>query len=112
VSLDTTAVSAVLRQAIDCLGPLGRCGFVGGAPLGSTLEVDVRDMMLHGKSLRGIVEGDSNADVFIPELIRMQAQGRFPFEKLVRRYPLSEIQAAIDDSRAGRTIKPVVMMPG
>ena len=112
VSLDTTAVSAVLRQAIDCLAPLGRCGFVGGAPLGSTLEVDVRDMMLHGKSLRGIVEGDSNADVFIPELIRMQAQGRFPFEKLVRRYPLSEIQAAIDDSRAGRTIKPVVMMPG
>jgi aryl-alcohol dehydrogenase len=112
VSLDTTAVSAVLRQALDCLGPLGRCGFVGGAPVGTTLEVDVRDVMLQGKTLRGIVEGDSNADVFIPQLIRMQAQGRFPFEKLVQRYPLAEIQAAVDDARAGRTIKPVVVMPG
>ena len=111
VSLDTTAVSSVLRQALDGLGPLGRCGFVGGAPLGSTLEVDVRDIMMHGKSLRGIVEGDSNAEVFIPELIRLQAQGRFPFERLVRRYPLAQIQAAIDDARTGHTIKPVIVMP-
>ncbi|MBL8342625.1 MAG: NAD(P)-dependent alcohol dehydrogenase [Rubrivivax sp.] len=111
VSLDTTAVSAVLRQAIDSLGPLGRCGFVGGAPAGSTLEVDVRDMMLQGKSLRGIVEGDSNADVFIPALIRMHAQGLFPFDKLVRTYPLAQIQTAIDDALSGRTVKPVVMMP-
>lgn len=111
VSLDTTAVSAVLRQAVASLGPLGRCGFVGGAPVGSSLEVDVRDMMLQGKSLRGIVEGDSNADVFIPALIRMQALGQFPFERLVRTYPLAQIQAAIDDSREGRTVKPVVLMP-
>lgn len=110
-SLDTTAVSAVLRQALDCLGPLGRCGFVGGAPVGSTLEVDVRDMMLHGKTLRGIVEGDANADVFIPDLIRMQAQGRFPFEKLMKIYPFDAIGQAIADARAGTTVKPVLRMP-
>lgn len=109
-SLDTTAVSAVLRQALDCLGPLGRCGFVGGAPLGATLEVDVRDMMLNGKTLRGIVEGDSNADVFVPDLIRMQAQGRFPFEKLTKIYPFEAIEQAIADARAGTTIKPVLRM--
>lgn len=112
VSLDTTAVSAVLRQAIDALAPLGRCGFVGGAPVGSTLEVDVRDMMLHGKTLRGIVEGDADAYVFIPQLIALQAQGRFPFERLVRTYPLDQVQAAIDDARSGRTVKPVLVMPG
>lgn len=111
VSLDTTAVSAVLRQALDCLGPLGRCGFVGGAPVGTTLEVDVRDMMLQGKTLRGIVEGDANADAFIPELIRMQALGRFPFEKLIRFYPLDQIGEAIEDSRSGKTVKPVLLMP-
>lgn len=110
-SLDTTAVSAVLRQALDCLGAQGRCGFVGGAPVGSTLEVDVRDMMLNGKSLRGIVEGDSNAEVFIPELIRLQAQGRFPFEKLMKIYPFDAIGQAIADARAGTTVKPVLRMP-
>lgn len=110
VSLDTTAVSAVLRQAIDALAPLGRCGFVGGAPVGTSLEVDVRDMMLQGKTLRGIVEGDSNADAFIPALIRMQEQGRFPFERLMRTYPLEQVQAAIDDARTGVTVKPVLLM--
>lgn len=110
-SLDTTAVSAVLRQALDCLGPLGRCGFVGGAPVGATLEVDVRDMMLNGKTLRGIVEGDTNADTFIPHLLRLQAQGRFPFEKLMKIYTFESINDAIADSLAGLTVKPVLRMP-
>ena len=110
-SLDTTAVSPVLRQAIDCLRPLGHCGFVGGAPVGTTLEVDVRDMMLGGKTLRGIVEGDSNADVFIPDMIRMQAQGRFPFEKLTKMYPFDAINQAIADARSGVTVKPILRMP-
>jgi aryl-alcohol dehydrogenase len=109
-SLDTTAVSAVLRQALDCLAPLGRCGFVGGAPVGATLEVDVRDMMLNGKTLRGIVEGDSNADDFIPAILRMQAQGLFPFEKMMKIYPFESINEAIADSLSGATVKPVLRM--
>lgn len=109
-TLDTTAVSAVLRQAIDCLRPLGRCGFVGGAPVGSILEVDVRDMMLNGKTLRGIVEGDSNAEVFIPDIIRMQARGLFPFEKLMKIYPFESVNQAIADARSGVTVKPVLRM--
>lgn len=110
-SLDTTAISAVLRQALDCLGPLGRCGFVGGAPVGSLLEVDVRDVMLNGKTLRGIVEGDSNAAAFIPDLLRLHARGQFPFEKLIKTYPFADIQQAIDDARSGATVKPVLIMP-
>jgi aryl-alcohol dehydrogenase len=111
VSLDTTAVTAVLRQAVDCLGPVGKCGFVGGAPVGSKLELDVRDVMLQGKTVRGIVEGDSNAEAFIPEMIQMQALGRFPFEKLVQLYPFEEINEAIADSLSGKTVKPILLMP-
>jgi aryl-alcohol dehydrogenase len=110
-SLDTTAVATVTRQALDCLAPRGFCGFVGGAAPGTELPVDVRDMMVKGKTLRGIVEGDANPDVFIPALIDMQARGRFPFEKLVRMYPFEEIQAAIDDSKSGRTVKPILKFP-
>ncbi len=109
-SLDTTAVSAVLRQAVDCLGPLGRCGFVGGAPVGAKVEMDVRDMMLNGKTLRGIVEGDSNADAFIPDMLQLQARGAFPFEKLMKVYPFEQIGQAIEDARSGKTVKPVLRM--
>ncbi len=110
-SLDTTAVSAVLRQALDCLGPMGRCGFVGGAPVGTTLEVDVRDVMMNGKSLRGIVEGDSDAALFIPELLELHKRGLFPFEKLIKTYAFENIQQAIDDAKTGITVKPVLLMP-
>lgn len=107
-SLDTTGVPAVTRQALDCLAPRGFCGFVGGAPAGSELVVDVRDMMIGGKTLRGIVEGDSNPDVFIPAMIEMQARGRFPFEKLVRMYPFEQVNEAIADSKSGKTVKPIL----
>ncbi len=110
-SLDTTGLPAVTRQALDALGPLGMCGFVGGAAVGAELAVDVRDMMLQGKSLRGIVEGDANADVFIPTLIRMHQQGRLPLEKLVRVYPFEAINDAIADAKSGVTVKPILRFP-
>ena len=33
---------------------------------------------------RGILEGESVPDIFIPQLIELNAQGRFPFEKLIK----------------------------
>lgn len=107
-SLDTTGIPTVTRQALDALGPRGVCGFVGGAAVGSELAVDVRDMMILGKTLRGIVEGDANADVFIPTLIQMHLQGRFPLEKLVRMYAFEQINEAIADSKSGVTVKPIL----
>ncbi|MEY2620833.1 MAG: hypothetical protein RIT26_653 [Pseudomonadota bacterium] len=109
VSLDTTAHPGVLRAALDVLGPLGRCGFVGGAAPDTILQVDVRSMMSAGKTLRGIIEGDSNAQAFIPQLLRLHAQGLFPFERMVRFYPLADFQQAIDDSLSGLTLKPILV---
>jgi aryl-alcohol dehydrogenase len=34
-----------------------------------------------------------------------------PLEKLVRTYPLEAINEVIDDMEAGRTVKPVLLMP-
>jgi aryl-alcohol dehydrogenase len=108
VILDTTAVPTVMRQAVDALAPLGRCGLVGGAAVGTTLEIDVRDLFLHGKTLRGIVEGDSVAEDFIPKLIKLQQQGLFPIEKLVRFYKFDEINSAVADSLSGEAVKPIL----
>jgi len=47
--------------------------------------------------------------VFLPQLIRFWREGRFPFDRLVRTYPLAEINAAEADSLSGRTIKPVLI---
>ncbi|MET8053443.1 hypothetical protein ABZU75_38260 [Streptosporangium sp. NPDC005286] len=49
--------------------------------------------------------------IFIPELISLWWQGRFPFDRLIRTYPLGEINDAERDSLSGATIKPV-LLPG
>lgn len=107
-TFETTGVIAVLRQAIDALAPRGTCGFVGASPAGSEVAVNVTDIMTAGRRIQGIVEGDSNPDVFIPRLIEFYRQGRFPFDRLIRFYPFDNINAAVDDSEHGRTVKAVV----
>lgn len=109
-SFETTGSMPVLRQAVEALAPRGVCGFVGASPLGTEVTLDVIHLMTAGRSLRGIVEGDSNPDVFIPTLIELYRQGRFPIDRLVTRYPFAQINQAIEDSEHGRAVKPVVLM--
>ena len=58
----------------------------------------------------GIIEGDSLPDMFIPRMIELYKAGELPFDRLVRRYPLSQINEAIADQHAGRCVK-AVMIP-
>ena len=109
-SLDTTAIMSVVRQAVLCLAPRGACGVLGAAPMGTELQLDEVHFMSGGRRLTGIVEGSANPDTFIPKLIDLHMQGRFPFERMVRFYPFECINEAIADSEHGRTIKPIVRM--
>ena len=111
LSFETTGSMKVLRQAVDCLSSLGVCGFVGASAPGAELPLDVRDMMSRGKSIRGIVEGDANSQVFIPMLIRLHEQGRFPFDRLLTFYPFDDIEQALADSISGKVVKAVLRFP-
>ena len=64
-----------------------------------------------GKTVMGILEGDAVPRRFLPQLIELWQQGRFPIERLVRTYPLSEINTAERDAASGVTVKPV-LLPG
>ena len=107
-SFETTANAKVMRQAIDCLAPRGTCGLVGAASEGTEVSFDELHIMTGGRSIRGIVEGDSHPDVFIPALIDLYSQGRFPFDKLLSFYSFDRIKEAIHDSETGAAVKPVV----
>src|SRR5690606_26931473 len=109
-TLESSGRPEVLRQAIDALGIRGVCGIVGAPALGTEASFDVNGVMTTGKRIVGIIEGDSVPDVFIPRLVELHAQGRFPFDELVRFYPFAEIDQAARDSEQGITIKPIVRM--
>jgi aryl-alcohol dehydrogenase len=109
-ALESTGRPEVVRQAVDALGTRGTVGIVGAAPIGTTASFDMGGLMSPGKSIRGIIQGDSVPDLFIPQLIELHRQGRFPFDRLVKFYSLDEINQAAADSESGATIKPILRM--
>jgi aryl-alcohol dehydrogenase len=109
-ALDTTGVARVIRQAVDSLAPRGTCGILGASAPGSEIVLDEVQFMSHGRRLMGIVEGEATPDTFIPTLIELHRQGRFPFDRMVKFYALADINKAISDSLEGRTVKAVVRM--
>ncbi|KIO49647.1 NAD(P)-dependent alcohol dehydrogenase [Nitrosospira sp. NpAV] len=109
-TLESSGRPAVLRQAIDALAIGGSCGIVGAPALGTEASFDVNGLMTAGKRIIGIVEGESKPDLFIPALVELYRDGRFPFDKLVKFYPLDQINQAAEDSEKGLTIKPIVRL--
>jgi aryl-alcohol dehydrogenase len=107
-SFNTTRSPAVFTQAMECLAPRGVAGFVG-APLGAWTP-DMFQILSGGRTLRGILGGDSSPGLFIPLLMEYYRQGRLPFDRLIRFYPLQDIAQAFADCERGTTIKAVLRM--
>ena len=107
-ALDTTNVPALSSAGVACLAIGGSYGHVGGG--GTELTVDTGHL-LAGRTITGILQGDSDPRRFIPRLLELHAAGRFPFERLITTYDLADIDRAVADMRDGSTIKPVLRMP-
>lgn len=109
-SIDTTAAPAVMRKAVDCLAPPGVCAVLGLAPMGTEVSLDI-NVLGSGRTVRGVTEGECVPSVMIPALIELWRQGRFPFDRLIRKYAFQEINQAAQDMEQGDTLKPVLVMP-
>ncbi|MDO3646319.1 NAD(P)-dependent alcohol dehydrogenase [Nocardia mangyaensis] len=105
-ALDTTGIPAVLGDAVAALG-IGATVVAVGLGLG-TPPIDVSDIVLRGKTIRGCLEGDSVPATFVPQLLDLHAEGRFPVERLITRYAHTDIATALADQREGRVVKPVL----
>ena len=108
-ALDTSGIPAVQAAALASLGSKGTLGIVGISPPGTSLPGDVNAVMTLGQSVKGIIEGDSDPDIFLPELVAHFQAGRLPFDRLVKTYKLSEIDKAIDEQHRGLCVKPVLL---
>lgn len=109
-SLECTGLPAVVRQAVESLTLTGICGVMGVSRLGTEMTLDMNSI-LFGRAVRGIIEGDSVPQEFIPRLVDLHLQGRFPFDKLITPFPFGDIQRAVKASEEGRVVKAVLKMP-
>lgn len=108
-AFDTSGMPAVLNSAVQCIGLRGTLGMVGvPADPADALSLNLIQAMSLGLRVVGIVEGDSDPDEFIPRLISLYRDGKFPFDKLVTSFPFSKIEDALAAQHRGEAIKVVL----
>ncbi|MGI5396933.1 NAD(P)-dependent alcohol dehydrogenase [Streptomyces sp. CA-251251] len=105
-ALDTTASPPLVNDALRALRPTGILGLV--ARLHTTLPL-APGTLDRGRGIRHICEGDAVPGVLIPRLTGLWQAGLFPFDQLIRTYPLADINEAERDCEAGRVVKPVLL---
>ncbi len=101
-AIDTTGNTDIIVQGLHSLQPRGELAVVG---MNLDFQMDMQnDLMAEGKTMRGVIEGDSIPKVFIPELIDYYRQGKFPFDDMITVFEFEDLQKAFEE----RSIKPVV----
>ncbi len=67
-SLETSALPAVFREAVEALMPGGTCVLLGSARRGTEVSIDMK-FLQEGRVVRGVIQGDS-----VPEGIHTPAR--------------------------------------
>jgi hypothetical protein len=108
-AFDTTGRPDTLTATMACLGPKGVFGIVGIPPAGTPMPGDLGTVLTFGQTVRGIIEGDSDPDVFLPELMTHWREGRLPLERLIKTFPLAQINEAVVAQHHGDCVKVVLL---
>jgi aryl-alcohol dehydrogenase len=107
--LEAAGFPEALRAAVECLAPRGTACLVGSARAGVDVPIEMRTLQ-QGRIVRGCVQGESNVQQFLPRLIELYRAGQLPIDRLVRHYRHEEINDAVADMLAGKTIKAVLRL--
>jgi len=109
-AFDTTGIPDVQQAVMKALAPKAVFGIVGITPPGTALPGDVNTAMTFGHTVKGIIEGDSDPDEFLPELMDHFSKGRLPFDRLIKTFPFAQINEAIAAQHRGDCVKVVLLM--
>jgi aryl-alcohol dehydrogenase len=104
-AFDTTGNAGVVRAAFEGLNNLGTIGLAGVGFGDLTLDYL---SLIGGRTITGVMEGDSTPNEFIPRLAALNAEGRFPYHELITTFPIEQINDAEAASASGSVIKPVL----
>jgi Zn-dependent alcohol dehydrogenase len=106
----TVGVPEVVSQAQAMIKPGGTVVVVGMAPLKATMSLRMFDMVWSEQRVIGSRMGGTVLRRDIPRLVDLYTQGRLKLDELItRRYPLTEINEAIESMRRGEALRNIVI---
>lgn len=109
-ALDTTGIPAVIGVAVETTIAHGTVGLVAVPPPEAMLPANMMSMLVRGTTIKYITEGDADPQEFIPRMLGWYREGKFPFDRLIRKFPFAEINEAAHASEDGSAIKPVLIL--
>lgn len=98
-------------QAVDVLKVRGVAAIVGAPGWGAQLVLDWAQLLGTGKQVRGVVMGSSTPREFIPQLIELWGDGRFPFDRMIVPFDVAQFDKAVEAMERGDVVKPVIRYP-
>lgn len=107
-AVETTGIAEVVGTAIAVLGQGGRLGLVGMHHPDAKAQFTILDLIGKSASVHGIVEGESEPHAFIPYLVNLFMEGRFPADRLVTLFPFEAFAEAMTAQADGAVVKAVL----
>jgi S-(hydroxymethyl)glutathione dehydrogenase/alcohol dehydrogenase len=110
VSIDTTGAVRAIETAYDVSGPTGRTVLVGQPHHAENISIHTLAIQ-RGKTIVGSEGGQTNPTADIPRYLRLYEAGRLRLDELItHRFPLADVNTALDEVRAGRVGRCVIEM--
>ena len=106
---DTSARQDVIEGIVNSMRPAGTIGLVGIPADNPNISFDVITLLALGLNIVGITEGNADPATFIPEMVDLYMEGRFPLDKLCKTYDLEQINEAVAEHAQGLCVKPVLV---
>ena len=109
-AFEVIGLAETVEQAIRAVRVGGTAVAVGIVPTGMTAQVNVQQLVMQEKTLKGSIYGSTRPRVDFPRLFELYRRGRLPLDRLLtRQWALGEINEAYDALLAGTVARSVVV---
>jgi Zn-dependent alcohol dehydrogenase len=111
-AFEVIGLPETVTQAVRALKTGGTAVAIGVAPVGAAAQVNLLELVLQEKTLKGSIYGSTRPQADFPRLFDLYRRGRLPLDRLLtREWPLAQVNEAYDALLAGTVARSVLVMP-
>jgi S-(hydroxymethyl)glutathione dehydrogenase / alcohol dehydrogenase len=106
----TVGSTAAVAQGLRMIGKLGTLVIVGLPQQGASVPLTIDQLVNNGQRVVGSNMGSTRLSVDVPRLVDLYRHGRLKLDELITaRYPLEQINAAIEAMERGEALRNVIV---
>ena len=108
-TFESTGNPSVSEDCFNSIARLGTGAYIAAPALGTGFNVDINMLVGFGRTIRGVVEGESIPSEFIPRLGKYYLEGLLPLDEIITTFSFSQINEAVAAIESGEAIKAVLV---